>query len=120
MSALDGLIETYEMRTGNTTRAAREELTQLRAELEKRANQIDILCAALAAKTEAVDDANNLIVELVNQACIKTVKKTGTTDIWIHSFMSTYEGAFEYLVKNGLAKYCENGVDICDLYGGTK
>jgi len=41
MSALDGLIETYEMRTGNTTRAAREELTQLRAALERCVNWLE-------------------------------------------------------------------------------
>jgi hypothetical protein len=48
MSALDGLIETYEMRTGNTTKAAREELTKLRSDLEKANIAIDEVKIILA------------------------------------------------------------------------
>ena len=58
----------------------------------------------------------DLLVDCINQACVKTVKKTGADDRWIHMFITTYESAFQYLVDHGLAEWAENGVDIVNLH----
>jgi hypothetical protein len=56
--------------------------------------------------------ANENLIEMVSQYCNDGVSNPVT---YSHSFMSAGESAFEYLVSHGLAKWCENGVDIYDL-----
>ena len=60
-------------------------------------------------------EANDNLVSMVGQYCLNTVKKTGMPWTYSHSFMSAGEDAFAYLTRVGLAKWCENGVDIIDL-----
>jgi hypothetical protein len=82
---------------------------QQEAEVHKGAKEvIDDLKAQL-------DEAHENLVSMVGQYCVRTVKKTGMPDTYTHMFMSTGEQAFEYLVDHGLAKWCENGIDIYDL-----
>jgi hypothetical protein len=63
----------------------------------------------ISDRTREVED---LLIDMVKQYCVNTVKPDGTADTYSHDFMSAGEGAFEYLVTHGLAKYCDNGVDI--------
>jgi hypothetical protein len=62
-----------------------------------------------------IAEADGHLLDMVAQYTEKTVRKVGTPETYSHDFMSAGEGAFEYLVENGLAKLCENGVDIFDL-----
>lgn len=75
---------------------------------DKAVNQFVALKARLA-------EADENLLSMVNQYCAKTVRPDGTPETYSHDFMSTGEAAFEYLVEKGLAKWCENGVDIYDL-----
>jgi hypothetical protein len=63
----------------------------------------------------SLNEANENLLSMVNQYCCRTVRPDGMPMTYAHDFMSTGEAAFEYLVNCGLAKWCENGVDIYDL-----
>lgn len=65
--------------------------------------------------SDQLDEANENLLSMVNQYCSRTVRPDGTPVCYSHFFMSTGEAAFEYLVDHGLAKWCENDVDIYDL-----
>lgn len=69
-------------------------------------------CATLRT---SLDNAQDLLLDMVNQYCANTVRKSGMPETYSHSFMSTGEEVFAYLVDHRLAKWCENGVDICEL-----
>lgn len=56
-----------------------------------------------------------LLLDMVNQYCAYTVRKTGTPQAYTHNFMSTGEEVFEFLVEHGLAEWDKNGVDIINL-----
>lgn len=75
----------------------------------------DDATAELAQLRADLDEANENLLSMVNQYCCRTVRKDGTPLTYSHDFMSAGEQAFEYLVQHGLAKWCENGVDIYDL-----
>jgi hypothetical protein len=75
----------------------------------------DKASAELASLKARLAEADENLLSMVNQYCAKTVRPDGTPETYSHDFMSTGEAAFEYLVEKGLAKWCENGVDIYDL-----
>lgn len=77
--------------------------------------EYNALIAERDALKKTLDEAHENLLSMVNQYCLRTVKKTGEKDTYSHDFMSTGEEAFEYLVSHGLAKWCDNGVDIFDL-----
>jgi hypothetical protein len=62
-----------------------------------------------------VDDVLRLLLDMVNQYCVGRLDGDGRAVVYRHSFMSTGEEVFDYLVEHGLATRCENGVDIRDL-----
>lgn len=74
--------------------AARKELSELLSTLQK---------------------TTELLLDMVNQYCAYTVRKTGSPQTYCHSFMSTGEEVFEFLVQHGLAEWDKNGVDIVNL-----
>jgi len=55
------------------------------------------------------------LIDMVMQYCRKAIyldENPSTVNTFSHDFMSAGEGAFGYLAGLGLAKYCDNLIDI--------
>ncbi len=86
---------------------SQEENSRLKLEISRLAEQ-----SALFIQLKECEQA---LIGMVAQYCTDGPSAvTGSTReaCFSHYFMSAGENAFEYLVKNGLAKWCGNGVDI--------
>jgi hypothetical protein len=72
-----------------------------RASVERKAHEQATRIAALEGERGAFLE---MITDLVNQACIH---REGGDNVVCHSFLSTYEEAFDLLEREGRLKYCE-------------
>ncbi len=63
----------------------------------------------LIATKKTLADANYVLIKIIKQYV------PHTKDSYEHDFMNAGEEAFDYLVSQGLATYCENGYDIMFL-----
>lgn len=60
-------------------------------------------------------ELERLLIDMVKQYCVRTVRPDDTPETYTHDFISVGEEVFEYLVNAGCAEWCENGVDIFNL-----
>jgi len=106
MSALDKILsfsnncENYE--ECELKDAAKGELIALREENER-------LIKEIAWEKACLMLSNEHLIDMVKQYCRNVEGKEST---YSHDFMSAGECAFGYLTSLGLAKYCDNLIDI--------